>query len=606
MKRLASIVLSAALGATSLVACTPRPNDPEPVATAVLEALAADKPEDAGQYIDQSEAAEDIIRRSFDGLQAEGLETNLTDIDVRENVATAHYHLRWILPRERELSYDTEMLLTLSDGEWTVRWRPSMIHPQLAAHQHLELRSVAAEPASVITSDGASVLVPGRQHRVVVDTDQLATDEQRRSVAYTISRTLDAIHREDAHQPTVSAEELKGELAKHTGSYSVALVADRFGAQLRTAVSAQPAVRINEEAAMINKDPEFAPDIMARVNRIVADDVQGNNGWKVSTVSAEGAAYTDVDYHAPQPAPAIRVSLDHKVQNAAQAAVNTRSSMEAMMVVIRPSTGEILAVAQTPEADKHGDLALMGQYPPGSVFKIITASAGIEHQGLGPGASVPCPSTMDIGTRVVTNYAGFGLGTVPLQTAFARSCNTTFADISSRLAPSELQEEGRKFGIGVDYEIPGLDTLTGSIPKGEDELARTDAGYGQGDDLVSPFGVALVAATAAAGHTPTPVLIQGHQTEVKNGADAPSQHVIDGLRPLMRAVVTHGTATGMKAGGEIYAKTGEAEFDGGSHAWFAGYRDDLAFATLVVRGGGSESSVAVTDEFFRLLDAPAE
>lgn len=600
------MLLSATLGATSLVACTPRPHDPEPVASAVLEALAADNPEEAGRYIDQPTAAEDIIRRSFDGLQAEGLETQLHDIDVRENVATAHYRLRWILPRDREFAYDTEMVLTLSDGEWTVRWRPSMIHPQLAAHQHLELRSVAAEPASVITSDGAAVLVPGKQRRVVVDTKQLATEEQRRSVAYTITRALDAIHREDEHQPTVRPDDLMRELASHDGSYSVALVADRFGKQLESAVSAQPSVRINEEAAMINQDPTFAPDIMSRVNRIVADDVHGSNGWKVSTVSPEGAAYTDVDYHAPQPAPSIRVSLDHKVQTAAQRAVNTRSTMEAMMVVIRPSTGEILAVAQTPEADKNGDVALMGQYPPGSVFKIITASAGMEYQGLGPGASVPCPSTMDIGTRVVTNYAGFGLGTVPLQTAFARSCNTTFADISSRLAPSELKEEGKKFGIGVDYDIPGLDTLTGSVPEGEEQLDRIDAGYGQGNDLVSPFGVALMAATAAAGHTPTPVLIQGHETQVKNGGGGPSPRVIEGLRPLMRSVVTSGTAMGMKAQGEIYAKTGEAEFDGGSHAWFAGYRDDLAFATLVVRGGGSETSVAMTDEFFRLLDAPAE
>ena len=60
----------------------------------------------------------------------------------------------------------------------------------------------------------------------------------------------------------------------------------------------------------------------------------------------------------------------------------------------------------------------------------------------------------------------------------------------------------------------------------------------------------------------------------------------------------------MQASGEIFGKTGEAEINGGSHAWFTGFRsdDDIAFATLVVLGGGSETSVAITDAFFQNLD----
>ncbi|QNQ90451.1 penicillin-binding transpeptidase domain-containing protein [Corynebacterium poyangense] len=606
MKRLVSVLLSATLGAGTLVACTPRPADPKPVAEEFLQAFANQDYDAARQYVDQPDNADDMMSRTFSGLQAEQLDTELGDVEVRDTVATVHYNLTWHLPKDRELSYPAQMVLTLSNGTWTVRWQPSVVHPQLAAHQHLELRPVQAQRASVMTSDGAEVLVPGSKQRIIVDTTALKDDQERRTVANNIARILSTINREDSSQPTVNPDELANQLAKNQGNYSVGLISDQFKDQFNQAMSRTTGVRLNEESAMINKDPNFAPDIMSRVNRIVADDLDGNNGWRVSTVSEDGAAYTDVAYHEPSPAPAVRVSLDHKVQDAAQAAVNTRGNMQAMMVVIRPSTGEILAVAQTPAADREGDLALMGQYPPGSVFKIITASAGVEYQGLQPGSTVPCPSTMDIGTRIVTNYAGFGLGNVPLQTAFARSCNTTFADISARLGEKELQKVGRSFGIGVDYDIPGLDTLTGSIPDGTDMLERTDAGYGQGNDLVSPFGVALMAATAAVGHTPTPVLIQGKETTVKDGSDAPPQAAIDALRPLMRAVVTSGTAMGMKAQGDIHAKTGEAEFNGGSHAWFAGYRDDLAFATLVVKGGGSETSVAVTDHFFNLLDSAGE
>jgi len=70
---------------------------------------------------------------------------------------------------------------------------------------------------------------------------------------------------------------------------------------------------------------------------------------------------------------------------------------------------------------------------------------------------------------------------------------------------------------------------------------------------------------------------------------------------MMRAVVTEGTGTVVNGLGPIFAKTGEAEFAGGSHAWFAGYRGDLAFATLIVGGGDSTHAVGVTRDFFNSL-----
>jgi cell division protein FtsI/penicillin-binding protein 2 len=77
--------------------------------------------------------------------------------------------------------------------------------------------------------------------------------------------------------------------------------------------------------------------------------------------------------------------------------------------------------------------------------------------------------------------------------------------------------------------------------------------------------------------------------------------MVDGLRGMMRLVVTSGTAERIEDQGEVYGKTGEAEVEGGSHAWFVGYRGDLAFATLVVRGGSSDNAVAVTRDMFAAL-----
>ena len=77
--------------------------------------------------------------------------------------------------------------------------------------------------------------------------------------------------------------------------------------------------------------------------------------------------------------------------------------------------------------------------------------------------------------------------------------------------------------------------------------------------------------------------------------------MVDGLRPMMQLVVTSGTAKDLHASGDVRGKTGEAEFSGGSHAWFAGYRGDMAFAALIVGGGGSETAVRMCRDMFKGL-----
>ncbi len=138
------------------------------------------------------------------------------------------------------------------------------------------------------------------------------------------------------------------------------------------------------------------------------------------------------------------------MQNAAQGAVNT-AGKKAMIVVIKPSTGEILAVAQNAAADSEGPLATTGLYPPGSTFKIITAGAAIDRDMATPNTLLGCPGTIDIGHRTIPNYGGFDLGTVPMSRAFASSCNTTFAELASRMPPRGADQAAAQYGIGPDY-----------------------------------------------------------------------------------------------------------------------------------------------------------
>lgn len=592
---MASVVVS------GLAACTPRPDTADDAAGDFLTRLS--QRDDAAAETDNPAQANSAIDETWKALQAQGLRTELKNVSTSGNQASATYSMDWTLPDDRDFSYDSTMMLTKTDGDWTVRWQPAVLHPDLGANQHLELRSVPAKMANVVGSDGAVLLEPGTQWRVLVDTTKTKNlDTTMRRIA----NELDVLHAKDPAVPQINVQDKIQEASKVKGDFSVAILPAGPGAEMKQAMAGDNAVRMNEEAALVRPDPNLAPDILSRVSKQVSDDLVGKNGWKVVAATNEGSEVTQVAGAPAQPAGSVHVSISRAVQDAAQKAVDTRSDAKAMMVVLRPSTGEILAVAQTPKADEDGNPALMGQYPPGSTFKMITAYSGLDHQGLTPDSTVGCPGSQDIGGRIVTNYNGFSLGNTALQNAFAKSCNTTFADISTQLQPGQLKTEAAKFGLGTDFAIDGLQTVTGDVPKGDVMLQRTEAGYGQGLDLASPFGMSLVAASVAAGKMPVPYLIAGEKHATKVNGELPQplnpEH-LDQLRQMMRAVVTNGTASAIAGAGEVYGKTGEAEINGGSHAWFAGYRGDLAFATLIVLGGGSEHSVAITNKFFANLDA---
>lgn len=584
----------------SAAACTPRPHTGQDVLEEFLSALAGGDAAAAATLTDHPDTAKVDLVAATTGLQAEGLDYAVDTMSSAANQSSAVVSMNWLLPNERHWSYDTTFTLTKNESSkrgWTLRWMPASLHPQLGRNQHPELRTISAPRPSVVGSDGAALLEPGEVHRVIVDRDRAT------NVKSSINRAATIINNElPKEAPKLDARAVGAQAAGGTGNYSLIVLPPNTPDRVRDELSDIDGISVNDEAAMVRPDPGFAPELMSRVEKLVDTGDHGSDGWNIVAANSDGAVVGTLFEVSPEVAPAVQASISKRVQDAAQRAVDTRPDAKVMLVAIQPSSGKLLAVAQTAEADKDGDLALTGQFPPGSTYKIVTAAAGVQRAGLTATSAVPCPGSMVIGSRIVTNYNGNGVGDTSLAEAFARSCNTTFGNIAHQLRPGEFKEESARFGIGVDYQIAGLDTITGSVSDGADEVERTDAGYGQGNDLVSPFGMAMVSATVAAGRTPTPSLLPSAGTWQSQVSQPLAPEVLGELRSLMRAVVTSGTGAAIAHRGEVYAKTGEAEYAGGSHAWFTGYRGDLAFATLIVGGGGSEHAVSVTDAFFANLD----
>ncbi|RPA12563.1 penicillin-binding transpeptidase domain-containing protein [Gordonia sp. OPL2] len=589
-------VSMSAVVAFGVAGCATADDGPRQAVERFLTAYGAKDIAAAAGLTDNPTEATANLAAAWDGLAAEKLSASTGKAAVSGDTADIDVTYHWDLPRGREWSYPARVKMIRSSGSgWTVRWTSTDIHPDLGANQRLSLRILGAPRATVNEADGSEVMVNGTVVGINFDAAAAAASG---SVADSVTRLVSVLRPFD---PTLSAQKIAEESTAAQTPYPITRLSQRDFDRLRDQL-AIPGVVHNEQAELVAKNPGFAPALLTEVKKVVDKEVDGRVGWRVVTVNPNGLDADVLADHAPEPAPAVSLSLSRQVQTAAQRAVDATNRFQIAMVVVQPSTGHILAVAQNKSADRSGPIATTGLYPPGSTFKMVTAAAAISRDLAHPQTMVPCPGEIEIGPRRIPNYDRFSLGTVPMLQAFASSCNTTFAKLASEMGPSDLAHTAASMGIGQQYDIAGLDAVSGSVPIAPELVARSEDGFGQGKVLVSPLGLSLVAATVAHnGKAPVPQLILGKPTKVTGPQPSLSPGVVAELRPMMRAVVQQGTGTVIAGQGDVLGKTGEAEFAGGSHAWFAGYRGDLAFATLVVGGGDSNNAVAVTRDFFGSL-----
>jgi hypothetical protein len=304
---------------------------------------------------------------------------------------------------------------------------------------------------------------------------------------------------------------------------------------------------------------------------------------------------------AARPGKPVQTSLDMQDQMAASAAVSAAPTSKPIdLVAIQPSTGKVLAVVERPGGF---DRALAGIFPPGSTFKVITASA-LAQRGMRPASTVQCPSQVTIGGRTFHNDDNEQLGTTSLQTAFAVSCNSTFAMLAyQRLDGPALASMASTFGFNTTANL-GIPATLGKFTTPHQPVDLAADAFGQGTDLVNPLSQASVAAAIEDGTWRSPVLVTSPQPRQPSSPRKISAGILDTLRPMMRAVVTSGTAAGVGFPAGVYGKTGTAQYGTGthSHGWFIGYRGDLAFAVLVEGGGlGADSAGPVANAFLRKL-----
>jgi peptidoglycan glycosyltransferase len=251
----------------------------------------------------------------------------------------------------------------------------------------------------------------------------------------------------------------------------------------------------------------------------------------------------------PRKAPPVRTTIAPSVQEAAVAALAGRLGG---IVALRPRTGEVLAAA---------GIGFSGLQPPGSTFKIITATGALQSGIAKPTDAFPVQTAATLSGVELQNANRESCGGT-LTESFAESCNSVFAPLGAKLGPAKLVETAERFGFNQPTGITGA--ATSSIPPAAeigDDLAVGSSAIGQGRVQATALQMAIVAAAIGLrGQRPDVTLDPDRWKGDAPTHEATTKRVARVVEKLMLAVVRGGTGTAAAIGDvKVAGKTGTAE-----------------------------------------------
>lgn len=506
-----------------------------------------------------------------------------------------------------------------ADTPWLVDWSYAALHPDLRPNGSFVRIREFPDRAPILAADGTPLAASSSDVAVGIEPQRLAEPQP----------VIDALVQHAGADPAAVAALLARSDLDPAGFYPVvSLPRDRFE-EARPQLEPVPGIVFRASEERMLADPEVGRRIIGRVDEITAEGLQelgppylqgdqvGRSGiervyerqlageptLEAQIVDPLGLVES-LAYREGRPGQPVLTTVDLGLQRAAEQAV-TGTALPAALVVVDAGSGEIRAAANSPP--EGAERALSGNYPPGSTFKVVTASALLA-SGATPATPVPCPSSAAIGGREIGNAGGFGLGTTTLEQAFARSCNTTFGRSAIDLGAEAMDAMAGTYGFDVAYDMGLPGAFGGSYPTPESDTELGASGIGQARVEASPAHMASVAAAAASGVWRAPHVIRGlplpPEQPLPDTVPAP-------LRQMMRAVVTSGTGTAADVPGEpVIGKSGTAQYGSGDplpeHAWFVAARGGLAVAAFVEGGGGGGRNAApLVARFLSAVPSPA-
>jgi len=623
------VAMVVALSATGLAACGKSRPTPAAAARAVAQGLASLNVA-AVPFTGAPADAQQQLTDAVSGIGALLPSVSVERVAVAQgnaDAASAVLAVRWDVDgSDQDWAYTTTANLSYLGEKWTVAWSPSLVEPSLAAGEKLTVKWTAAKRADILGAGGVPLVIERPVVRVGIDKARVTTAQ-----AATSAQSLAPLLSLD---PASFAQRVSAAGAKAFVE-AVVLRADSPDKPTDAQLAAIPGARALPDTLPLAPTHDFARQVLGTVGDATAElinaskgrlrqgdvtglsgleetyDAQlaGRSGLVVQASSASGGGGSPRELYRREPVDGTQLTttLDTAQQTTADQLLASVGPASAI-VALRPSTGEILAVASGAGGNGYST-ATLGKYAPGSTFKLIGA-LGLLRAGLTPTSTVPCTPSIEVNGKSFKNigdYPASQLGTIPLTSVIAHSCNTAMIGQRDQVPQAALAADAAALGFGFEGDL-GVPYFAGSVPTKATATEHAASMIGQGQVEASPLTMAVLAASIARGQVVSPQLVQGTLTQAAKASTPLTAAEADQLRQMMRAVVTEGTATFLQdvPGAPVAAKTGTAEYGTDQpprlHSWMIAIQGDLAVVVFVEDGGtGAATAGPIIEQFLRTV-----
>lgn len=598
-------------------------------------------------------------------LTLDQLDTSISALLTNPTTSQVGYHAVYQTNVAGEFERDMEMNMVFEAGSWKVQWEDGMIMPELRGGNLIKLDTISPSRGIIYDIDGVPMAAETKAYALGVIPAQIGPkawkgliNELSRLTGKTpfiITQMLEEANEYDyvviGEVPEDVIEDRLSSLSQYTGLFINGYDATRFyyfgGSAPHIIGYVQPIGA--EEVDDMRRE---GYNINERVGRLGIekwgqDMLTGTRGVSMYVTDAEGNAITRLQKIDPIPANSIYTTFHEDFQYDLQRAIH---GFNAAVVVMEVDTGRVIGLASAPTFDPNlldfvnynsnysGPLlygnnrpmynrASQGQYPLGSVFKIIVMAAALESGFYTKDSEMNCPYEWK-GLDGVTLYDWTWehevreSGILTLPESLTRSCNPWYYELGLQLyrkaGQDYLPSMARGFGLGSLTEIGEIEEVAGKVETPRDEYSSVQLGIGQSTLLATPLQVARFIAAIANGGTlyrpqvveqiidPDGEVVYAFEPEAQGKIPVSAEN-LETIRDAMLSVTTdiHGTSTHVfrHLKYPIWGKTGTAQMGPGikPHAWFAGYtneqredKPDIAVAVLVENvGEGSDFAAPI-------------
>jgi cell division protein FtsI/penicillin-binding protein 2 len=516
----------------------------------------------------------------------------------------------------QQWTYIGRFLATSSGGQWTIHWSPSLINPGLAAGDRLAVVTSYPQRAQITDMSGHPLVTESDDYQIGVYPDRLA-NEAVTAAKFSAATGLDqqqVLGQIEAAPPNSFLSLLTLQAGSQPGSFSAEWPTLAKVPGLGYTRQTQPLFDSAEPQTVGEVGTENSPVLRAEgaayqpgitvgqsgLEQAYQDELLGTPTTSVVVVDKAGATVGTLWRSPGHQGATLQTTLSSADQKAAGAALAEQPG-SGEIVAVDAGTGDIRALASRQNGSirlPDGGSTLTGKVAPGMSFSIVSAAALLS-ANVSENQPLPCQPTATVG-GVTFSYQATAPSTATFASDFATGCGTAFATLSRTLTASQLTAVERGFGIGSTWHLP-VQAFSGSASTASGAAEMAAQAIGQSGVLMSPLGMAMVAAEVDSGVGRAPELIEGDPSATT--AAPMSATGLGELRQLMRLAVKSGAAHPADLpGAEVYGQAGVVKTGANAYlSWFVGYRGDLAVAAIETGSTASQAAASLAGAFLKTV-----